>query len=129
MSDSETEIPYALQRNPETNKLNGASKKNMSKWRDRAIKYRRMRMELKNRLKDDLSIADFLEGWETYSEEEQKAYGNFKMIDIVTTMYYVGKKRGLKILEESKITPKRRLKALISNKTQRERFIKVIQPK
>lgn len=129
MSDSDVEIPYALQRNPETNKLNGASKKDMEKWRERAIKYRRMRMKIKEKLKDDLSIEDFLRAWPTYSEEEQKAYGNFKMIEIVTTMHYVGKKRALKLLEEAKVTPKRRLKAMISNNTQLERFIKVIQSK
>lgn len=127
MSESENEVPYALQRNPETNKLNGASKKDMGEWRERAIRYRRLRMSMKHKLKNDLSIAEFLNGWDTYDDEKQKAYGNFKMIDIVTTMHYVGKKRGLKLLKDAKVTPKRRLKALISNKTQMERFINVIQ--
>ncbi len=64
-----------------------------------------------------------------YTEEERKAYGNFKMVDIVMTMHYVGKKRAQVLLEESKVTSKRRLKALISSKPQTERFLKVIESK
>lgn len=129
MSDYDNDVPYALQRNPETNKLNGASNKDMKEWRAKAIKYRKLRMNMKKRLKTDLSIVDFLSKWDTYTEDEQKAFGNFKMIDIVTTMHYVGKKRGFRLLEEAKITSKRRLGALILNKTQMKRFVRVVETK
>lgn len=130
MSDYENDIPYALQRNPETGKLNGASEAEMSTWREKAIRYRRLRASLKKRLKEnELTIRNLIETWDTYTEEEKKAYGNLKMIDVVTTMHYVGKKRAQILLDMAKVSPKRRLKAIISSKTITERFLKVIESK